>query len=160
MAIHHVTFCWPEICLSSTQKRSQYKRSTTHAKKKKKQFYVFNYNTHTKKYTNPLHIIVCALEEKNSQPELTDFQESDLTVRSLPCASLKCQGYLFVLSAEGLHADSQCTPIPEPLGCTAVFYSGVKTSVPGLSRDINLSRVDRSPLFYRLEICLCRCAVR
>ena len=53
MIIHHVTFSGPGICIFSTQKRSQNKRSTTHIEENHFfWFYVSNYNTHNQKQTN------------------------------------------------------------------------------------------------------------
>ena len=47
MVIHHVTFSGPERCVSSTQKRSQYKEKQHTLKTLL--FHVSSYNTHNQK---------------------------------------------------------------------------------------------------------------
>ena len=82
MVIHRVTFRGLEICIFSTQKRSQYKRSTTHGQKNHFYCFIPPVTAHkAKNCINQLLMIVYPPPPK-SQPELTSFRESDPTMNA------------------------------------------------------------------------------
>ena len=57
MVIYHITFSWPEICMSLTEKLLQYRLSTTHVpppKKKKNHCFMYPITTHTHKKITPM----------------------------------------------------------------------------------------------------------